>query len=80
MKKEHKERQVAWLCNGKDPKCKGKQGCYYAIHNGIRGACSHTRDSRYAIHKKLNPRDNPEMFDRFESEENIRYYERDNAK
>lgn len=80
MKKDFKERQVAWLCNGKNPNCKGKIGCYYNIHNGIRGGCSHTRDIRYALHKRLNPKSNPEMFDRVESEECIRFYERDTAK
>ena len=68
--------EIAWLCNGKDPKCAGKNGCFYIINNGIRGSCSHTKDIRYALHKKLDPKKNPDRFDKFKYKDQVRYYER----
>lgn len=44
--------------------------------SGRRGACSHTLDIRYAINKKLDPKTNPERFDKFKCGEQVRYYEK----
>lgn len=76
----NKDYEVAYICNGKDPKCSNKTGCYYKITNGIRGSCSHTTNPKYAVHKKLDPKKNPEMFDKFSTIQGTRYYERDKAK
>lgn len=72
--------ETAWLCNGKNPKCKGREGCYYVITNGIRGGCSHTLERAYAIHKSRDPKKNPNWFDRFKVSDLVRYYERDSEK
>ncbi len=80
MKKKTDDYETAWLCNGKDPKCAGKVGCYYNLYNGRRGACSHTTDNRYALHKRLDPKKNPEMFDKFKLPDQTRYYEREKPK
>jgi len=71
-----KSYEVAYICNGKNPKCAKRSGCFYRIENGIRGACSHTRDPKYAIHKRINPKTHPEMFDKVKCGDNVRYYEK----
>lgn len=73
--------EVAWVCNGRDPKCKGREGCYYVLHNGIWGSCSHTKDPKYALHKPVrDPKKHKGWFDKFSSEQCTRYYERDSEK
>lgn len=76
MSRGKKQYEVAYICNGKDPKCIHKTGCFYKITNGIRGSCSHTRDIQYAINKKINPEKNPDRFEKFKCGDNVRYYER----
>lgn len=72
--------QIAYLCNGKNPKCKGREGCYYGNPmNGIIGGCLHTRDVKYAKNRTLSddehPLEYPERFDKFTCGDEIRYYE-----
>ncbi|WP_458459289.1 hypothetical protein [Pseudobutyrivibrio sp.] len=76
MAKKTKEYEVAWLCNGKNPKCRNRPGCYYNIQNGIRGSCDHTMDPKYAINKNLDPKKDKDRFDKFTLGDQIRYYER----
>lgn len=77
--------EVAYICNGKRPECKKNDGygggCYYIQTNGRRGPCLNTTDVKYAKHPKLNPKKNPDRFDKFIFEEKdgtkrIKYYER----
>ena len=74
--KSEKEVQVAYICNGKNPKCCGKYGCYYTPTNGVRGACSHTLDPKYAKNKPMDPRKHPDIFDKFSYGDTVRYYEK----
>lgn len=76
-----KDYEVAWVCNGRNPKCKGREGCYYVLHNGIWGSCSHTRDPKYAMHKPVrDPKKQKGWFDKFVLGDQVRYYERDTEK
>ena len=71
--------EIAYICNGKNPKCRGRVGCYYAEPvNGIMGGCCHTLDERYSLHKPASdhPSRHPERFDKVECEGRVRYYER----
>lgn len=68
--------EVAYVCNGKDPDCCGKQGCYYVNQNGRRGPCIHTTDPNYAKNKPVDPKKYPDRFDKFSYEDHVRYYER----
>ena len=73
--KVKKEQQVAYLCNGENPKCSGKDGCYYRT-DGKHGPCSHTLNPKYAKNKEVTPENNEDKFDKHESESIVRYYEK----
>jgi len=71
--------EIAYICNGRNPKCCGKQGCYYGPKvNGITGSCSHTLDPKYAAFKPArgHPCHYPERFDRVSVGDQVRYYEK----
>lgn len=72
--------EVAYICNGKNANCNKSPGCYYSTVSGRPGACLHTQDIHYAVHKRLDPKKNPERFDKFvidgEEQKWIRYYEK----
>ena len=72
--------EVAYICNGKNPKCEGKYGCYYRIDQGIRGGCMHTTDREYAKYRPRDPEKYPEYFDAFSYGNRTRYYEREEPK
>lgn len=71
-----KDYEVAYICNGRNPKCSGKQGCYYRPTNSIKGPCMHTIDREYAKNGARDPRKNKDLFDRFEANGVTRYYEK----
>lgn len=70
-----KKYEIAYICNGKVPKCSGKQGCYYR-KDDRHGPCSHTTDSKYAKNIMFDPEKNPDIFEKFQYGELIRYYEK----
>lgn len=49
--------RIAYLCNGKVPKCKDSSWC---IYNGCKDGCDHTLDEDYALHGKCDA--HPSMF------------------
>lgn len=80
MKTKAKTYEIAYLCNGKNPKCRGRAGCYYAKPvNGVIGGCLHTREKQYAKNRILkdqeHPREYPDRFERFTCGDIVRYYE-----
>ena len=77
MGKQKPKYEVAWVCNGYNPKCRGKIGCYYRVSNGVRGACMHTLDPLYAKYGALDPKKHRERFEKFSYKDQIRYYERE---
>lgn len=81
--KREKQYEVAYICNGLNPKCRGTLGCYYQeLTNGMHGGCMHTKDKRYALNEILedNPKNHPDRFDKYESGDIVRYYEKIAAK
>lgn len=74
--KSEKNIEVAYVCNGNNPKCRGKYGCYYATTNGIRGGCMHTLEAEYAKNKPVDPRKHPDIFEKFSYGDTVRYYEK----
>lgn len=67
--------ETAYICDGTNPKCSGKPGCYYR-KDGRHGPCMHTQDKRYAKNKKLDPKKNRDAFDKFSYGDVVRYYEK----
>ena len=80
MKNRQVSVDIAYICSGKKKDCT-KEGCYYKIHNGIRGGCMHTTNMKYAKNRPpKEPKKNPEWFDKFKVGDQIRYYEREEPK
>lgn len=81
MAKKNVKTSVAYICNGRQPECKGQPGCYYNKVSGRPGPCLHTTDIRYAKHKKIDPKKDSDKFDKFtsvdkEGNKSVRYYEK----
>lgn len=73
--KQKKVVEVAYICNGKNQDCKGKDSCYYQ-NSGRHGGCLHTMNTRYAKNKPVDPKKHPDRFDKFNSGDVVRYYEK----
>ena len=43
--------RIAYLCNGKNPKCMNSPWCKYG---GYSDGCDRTEDEKYALHGKCN--------------------------
>ena len=68
--------EFAYICNGRNPACGCKVGCYYRPTNGFKGACMHTTDKKYAKNGARNPKKNRDLFDKFVVGDIVRYYEK----
>lgn len=71
-----KSYEVAYICNGRNPECSGKLNCFYRPTNGVKGACVHTTDPKYAKNGPKDPKRNKDLFDKFAVGDVIRYYEK----
>ena len=70
---------IAYICNGLDPACSGKVGCFKCLLPPLDEAvvCHHTLNPDYAVNGKC---DDPETevgnrFVRYVDGENIKYFE-----
>lgn len=73
---KQKTYEVAYICNGQNPKCNCKSNCFYYPTKGIKGACMHTTDPKYAKNKPKDPKQNKDLFDKFTVGDITRYYEK----
>ena len=68
--------EVAWICDGKVKDCNQTRCFFKTDQNGRRGPCSHTMDATHARLKAIDPKDDPERFDKFKYGDQVRYYEK----
>lgn len=66
--------EVAYICNGNNPKCAGEPGCYYR-KDGRHGPCYHTTDKKFAKHSDLDPKKDRDKFSMYKYGNQKRYYE-----
>lgn len=75
-RKKQKTYSIAYVCNGSNPNCMNREGCFYAPTTKP-GPCSHTLNATYAKFKPLhNPKANPEWFDKVTDKSGEKYFER----
>lgn len=58
---EEVDYSIAYICDGLDPKCSGKVGCFKSLCSTAE--CNHTLNERYALNGPCeDPENHPERF------------------